>query len=350
MLNERIEKYIEIADSKGLFFVWQSIVHGVASINSLIYLRSHHTGKLCLNIIPTLLLLEEMGYITVDGDNIQIVSISNNYETEEEFTTYFSGALVDYLLEEEVISLESLKYNCYEDCFILARNGIKYKHASYRNLLLSLGVLRKREDGAFIFEKKIDTIIEIAPAKNKKKSEQSLLEELEQQRLEGFAGEQFVIRFEQNRLVGHPLIRKIKQISVVDVAAGFDIMSFNDISSSKLDRFIEVKTFKGNPHFHLSANEIRISNLRADHYYLYLVDYNKISEQDYEPIIIQNPSEYFDGNDDWIITPDSFLYEKRITGQFSYSLGASSISYPNRDEEDNGLLMAAEAEESYNKK
>ena len=47
-----------------------------------------------------------------------------------------------------------------------------------------------------------------------------------------------------------------------------------------------------------------------DHYYLYLVNYDKISEQDYEPIMIQNPSSYFACNNDWICTPESFLYEK----------------------------------------
>ena len=79
MLNEKIEKFNEIADSKGLFFVWQSIGLGVTSITSLVQLRLHHTGKLCLDIIPTLLLLEEMGYITIEGDNIQVISVFDNY-------------------------------------------------------------------------------------------------------------------------------------------------------------------------------------------------------------------------------------------------------------------------------
>ena len=149
MLNERIEKFSEIADSKGLFFVWQSIGQGVVSINSLTQLRSHHTGKLCLNILPTLLLFDAMGFISVEGDNIEVGSSFKIYHDEESFVTTFSDILVDYLLEEDVISLESLKYNSQEDCVILARNGIKYKHASYRNLLLSLGILTKREDGAF---------------------------------------------------------------------------------------------------------------------------------------------------------------------------------------------------------
>ena len=309
MLNEKIEKFNEIADSKGLFFVWQSIGLGVTSITSLVQLRLHHTGKLCLDIIPTLLLLEEMGYITIEGDNIQVISVFDNYNDEEDFIAYFSEVLVDYLLNEEVISLEALKYNSQKDSFFLTSNGIKYKHASYRNLLLSFGILKKRDDGSFEFEKKLDAIINIAFSKNKKKTEERLFLELEQQYQEGLAGELFVMQYEQNRLSKHPKKDKVKQISMIDVAAGFDIISFDNVLSAELNRFIEVKTFKGNPHFHWSVNEIRVSKIRAEHYFLYLVDYNRIREPNYEPIIIQNPSLFFVDNENWNITPDSFLYE-----------------------------------------
>ena len=309
MLNERIEKFSEIADSNGLFFVWQSIGQGVVSVKSLTQLRSHHIGKLCLNILPTLLLFETMGFISVKEDCIDIKPSFKIFHNKESFIESFSNTLVDFLLKEDVIDIESFKYNSLEDCFILAKNGIKYKHASYRNLLLSLGILIKREDGAFLFEKEFDKIIGITQSKNKQKSEERLLQELEQQRLEGLAGEMFVLKYEYNRLQGHPSIDKIKQISIIDVAVGFDIISFNDLTSEKLNRFIEVKTFKGRPHFHWSLNEIRVSKIRADHYYLYLVDYDKISKQDYEPIIIKNPSAYFIENEDWNVTPDSFLYE-----------------------------------------
>ena len=70
------------------------------------------------------------------------------------------------------------RYRHQEDRFILSRKGIRYKYASYRNLLLSFGVLSKREDGNYNFEKRIDTITRIVPLKNKKKTEERLLEEL----------------------------------------------------------------------------------------------------------------------------------------------------------------------------
>lgn len=310
MLNERIEKYDEIANISGLFFVWQSILRGVKSLSSLSQLRSHHSGKLCLNLLPTVLLLEEMGYISFDGENIENLQIPLGMSDESEFTQYFANILLDFLLKEEVILLDCLSYNSQEDRFVLSRKGIRYKHAPYRNLLLSFGILSKRDDGGYYFEKMIDTIIKIAPSKNRKKTEEKLLEELEKQRQQGLAGEKFVLEYERNRLKGHHSLDKIKQVSIIDVGAGFDIISFEDLETQQLNRYIEVKTYKGKPHFHWSTNEMRVSKIRAEHYYLYIVDYDRICEDDYHPEIIPNPSMYFIENEEWICTPESFLYEK----------------------------------------
>ena len=310
MLNERIERFDEIANVSGLFFVWQSIIQGVKSFSSLSQLRSHHSGKLCLNLLPAVLLLEEMGYISFDGETIKNVKIPSDISCESEFISFFSDILLDFLLEEEVISLDCLIYNSQEDRFILSRKGIRYKYASYRNLLLSFGVLSKREDGNYHFEKRIDTITRIALLKNKKKTEKRLLEELERQRQEGLAGELFVLEYEKKRLNGHSSICKIKQVSLIDVTAGFDIISFDNLESKYLNRYIEVKTYKGKPHFHWSINEINVSRIRSEHYFLYLVNYDRIQDDGYSPEIIQNPSTYFVDNDEWISTPELFFYER----------------------------------------
>lgn len=310
MLNEKIDKCIEIADVSGLFFVWQSIVNGVKSLNTLKQLKSHHTGKLCLDLLPAILLLEEMGYISFDGETIQIIQMPLKFSDESEFTMYFSDVLLNFLIKEDIILLDSLSYNSQEDKFILLQKGIKCKHASYRNLLLSFGVISKRGDGNYHFEKLIDTIISLAPLRRKKKAEIELLESLERQRQEGLAGELFVLEYEKKRLKEHIHLSKIKQISTIDVSAGYDIISFENLDSLSLDRYIEVKTYKGKAHFHWSYNEIRVSKIRSDHYFLYLVDYNRINEEDYSPEIIQDPSLYFKGNNEWICSPESFLYER----------------------------------------
>ena len=52
-----------------------------------------------------------------------------------------------------------------------------------------------------------------------------------------------MLSYEVKRLEGHPYLSKIKQISVIDVTAGYDILSYNGVDSEKLDRFIEVKSY-----------------------------------------------------------------------------------------------------------
>lgn len=308
MLNERIEKYSEIADIEGLYFVWQNLAAGVTSMETLIYMRSHHSGKLCVNILPAILLLEEMGYVSITNDVITGFS-GSPFDEKESFATWFSPIMLDFFLKENIISLDTVTYDSNSDKFVLGRNCIKYKFAPYRNLLLSFHLLSRREDGKFIIENADEVITEVAPNIQTKKTDETLLKELELQREEGQAGEAFVLNYEKERLRNHPLLRKIKQISTVDVSAGYDIVSFNTTESTSLDRFIEVKTYKGKPHFHWSTNEMRIARIRNDHYYLYLVDYNKISNNGYKPFIIKNPIAYLKDNIEWDITPDSYLFE-----------------------------------------
>ena len=90
----------------------------------------------------------------------------------------------------------------------------------------------------------------------------------------GRAGEEFVVRFEQARLIkaSHErLASKIEHVSLTQGdGAGFDILSFEETGA---DRFIEVKTTKNGKEtpFFLSRNEVEVSRESADRYHLYRV-------------------------------------------------------------------------------
>lgn len=58
---------------------------------------------------------------------------------------------------------------------------------------------------------------------------------------------------------------------------GYDILSFETSTSILPDRYIEVKTFRGHPHFYWTDNEIAAARKYAEHYYLYLIDIDRIS-------------------------------------------------------------------------
>lgn len=90
----------------------------------------------------------------------------------------------------------------------------------------------------------------------------------------GDAGETFVVRFEQERLLRagqERLASKIEHVARTRGSAeGFDVLSFETTGE---ERLIEVKTtrYGAETPFYLSRNELAVSENRADHYQLYRV-------------------------------------------------------------------------------
>ncbi len=90
----------------------------------------------------------------------------------------------------------------------------------------------------------------------------------------GEAGEMFVIRFEEERLVRAGQRRLASQIEHVAItrgpSEGYDIRSFEP---SGEERLIEVKTtrYSAETPFFISRNEVAVSEARAKHYQLYRV-------------------------------------------------------------------------------
>lgn len=90
----------------------------------------------------------------------------------------------------------------------------------------------------------------------------------------GALGEEFVVKFEKDRLTKAgciDLANKIERISVTKGdGAGYDVLSFEEDGS---ERFIEVKTtnFAKRYPFYISANELDFSEDYSEKYYLYRV-------------------------------------------------------------------------------
>lgn len=116
----------------------------------------------------------------------------------------------------------------------------------------------------------------------------------------GSQGEDFVLQYERQRLADFP--KRLSEIAIVgrqDVGLGYDIASFESPASTVHDRFIEVKTFTGAPHFFLSQSEWAAATRIRDHYYLYLVDYKQITTPGYAPTIIKDPARTLPANPNW---------------------------------------------------
>lgn len=95
-----------------------------------------------------------------------------------------------------------------------------------------------------------------------------------QNRVLGRAGEEFVVRFEQARLIAANQERLASQVEHVSVSQGdglgYDVLSFNEDGR---ERLVEVKTTKSGEFmpFYVSRNELAVSRDAAARYHLYRV-------------------------------------------------------------------------------
>lgn len=127
----------------------------------------------------------------------------------------------------------------------------------------------------------------------------------------GDRGEDFVLRYERQRLHAHPRVSDISLIGRCDVGIGYDILSFKGVTSKYPDRYIEVKTYSGKPHFFLSASEQAAATKYGDCYFIYLIDINKTNISGYEPIIIQNPVRNLAGGWQETVQSKEFTYVEK---------------------------------------
>ena len=209
-----------------------------------------------------------------------------------------------YAIEQKLIDCETVVYDALNDYYVLQRYSFRVDAAIFRNVLLQFGALKENEHG-FIVDRKYEPVL---VAEIRIRSRKLSLERLKQiQELEaeqGEIGEEFVLEFERKRL--SQIADRIKRISDVDVSAGYDIVSRKTYESVQADRFIEVKTYKGEVHFYWSENEIRTAKLYGERYVLALVDFTRIKEIGYSPRFIEDPARNLLNSKEWLATPTSY--------------------------------------------
>ncbi len=311
MLNAEIIRYNYFGSKEGLFFVYRHIKEATLSVASLKQFVIHNPGHIDVDVDAAILLFSLVGILdyNVKSDSINVKDSS--IITLDDFISFLSTRIVDFILKENLINIETVTFDSQQDRFYINRKCIQLKFACFRNLLLTLNVFENRTNNTYFICSDFVRSVQRYVMKRKTTTQEELLAQLKKQAEQGECGEMFVLEYEKKRLKGHHKIEAIKQVSAIDVSAGYDIVSFNDLSSNKLDRFIEVKTYLGKPHFHWSSNEMDIARLRANHYYIYLVSLCEINKDGYEPLIIQNPISFFKNNPEWSSIIDGVTISKQ---------------------------------------
>lgn len=88
----------------------------------------------------------------------------------------------------------------------------------------------------------------------------------------GLAGETWVVNYEVNELESnglYELSKEVKRISSANVAAGYDVLSYELVG---VEKYIEVKTTAlSKAEFFLSANELDMAKEFRNKYWIYFV-------------------------------------------------------------------------------
>lgn len=292
-----------------LFFICNVIGTGHIRIKDAEIICARSPGKYYLSIGDLVSYCSALGWIQISED---VLSVSHDLvlllNDEEKLNEALIVSTVNQLFKENIMDASMFYYDSVQCCFAFKNELLPLPLSSLRNVLISQGFLiplRDTEITRFYISPTYETLIaKHCKAKHKQLSLEQLKRQLEKKEHAGEKAEVFVFEYERKRL-GQPLSEKVRRISEIDVTAGYDIVSFDSNQSQEPDRFIEVKAIS-NAGFYWSRNEYEIAKLKGNTYYLYLVNLNRIVEQDYSPQMIKNPAINIMDTDEWFVESQSY--------------------------------------------
>lgn len=168
----------------------------------------------------------------------------------------------------------------------------RLQYSNLRNFLMELELLFVNSStNAYILAKECVPFVKFGLVKPL--SLEQFKKDLQRKYEIGLAAENQIILYEKSRLSKHPLLaNKVEHVAIKDVAAGYDIKSF-EISKPQrpIIRFIEVKAVaKNNYKFNWTRNEIEKAKICMNKYYLYLLPVIESNRFDVDSLkMIKNP-------------------------------------------------------------
>lgn len=250
-------------------------------------------------------LIDTTSDIIVPSSELNTLAAKSNGEVIEQL----AAMSINRLVEDGVFDKDATGFDAEKGHLTIKRSAFPLAYAAVRNFLTTAGVLDKEENGEICVAGNYESDwTEQLRNRRKKFTLEQLLKQQEDQSKCGLEAEEFVLDLEKKRLP--ELAQKIKRISDFDVAAGYDIVSYENSGTEHYDRFIEVKCYMGSPHFFWSENESDIARIKASKYILCLVDYSRIGEPGYQPEFIRNPYETIFDSDDWLVNTSSYRIQR----------------------------------------
>jgi hypothetical protein len=170
--------------------------------------------------------------------------------------------------------------------------------------------LAEHARGRLVLDPYLSSLVVTTPPARRAVSPEELEERLSLQKERSCLAEDYVFALEKRRLreAGTALLADdVTLIARIDVAAGYDILSFE---ASGAPRFIEVKSCAGRrTSFHLTANEREVAGRERPAYWLAWVGWAmRLPHGEPEVAWFRDPSPLFDGSDPaWSVETDGVL-------------------------------------------
>ncbi len=253
----------------------------------------------------TLMLLERTEMIQRRDDEYSKLTSCQTFDSF--YATLISGIKNIYTDEVSTIINCDKHYDEVKNQFFIYVNDIPLRYMGLAMLMeQTREFLRVKNRVYFIGIDNYLDVIKQKPVVSLEELQEKLLRDAEH----GEKAERFAYEFEKNRLKQLGIDKEPLRISSFDVMAGYDIVSYESSLSDCYDRFIEVKAVS-KIGFYWSRNEYETAKLKADKYFLYLVDLKRVNEPRYAPEVIRNPSQDVMESDEWYVEAQSY-HIKRI--------------------------------------
>ena len=250
--------------------------------------------------------------IVSKNDNYVSLNINKNLIADiRELKNHINNSFFSYLENQKIFfsifPQSSISYNTQTESIYIKPSYFPLKYNYIKSYFISTGLLTNNFESKVIeveklYYKNFENLLLGFKSSKKARNKQSLDQlknKLLRQEERGYAAEQFVLQYELKRLEGHPNINKVKIISQLDVNAGYDIVSYDSLDSTKVDRFIEVKSYSKSYGFYWTSNELNVAKEKENSYNLYIVDSKKINSENYVPEIYNNPFNSIFNSEKW---------------------------------------------------
>lgn len=269
------------------------------SVNSEIDLAKYSYNREALHNSMNLLI--RLGFIDYQN-NVYLKKL--HYEEGDFVKNLIDGMLALYSDEIKDSLSSKIHYSIEDKTIMLFKNSIPLKYAGLFMLLDESGEIVSSDNKWLVVGRGFRNLFVTTKMKHAISIEE-LKKQLDYESELGEMAEEFVIKIETEKLLSKKIYKSPIRISLIDVTAGFDILSYGENEDE--EKYIEVKSCGTDYMFHFTKNEIQTSKKYGDSYWLYL--FNRLTMSITE---IQNPYKllFEENSSEWAKEPDGYLIHR----------------------------------------